>query len=208
MNMRRLSRSAARIALPGFDEAALLECICRLLVLDAHWIPAETGYSLYIRPTLIATEKTLHLHAPESASLFVIASPVGSFYGPGSAPVSLYAVSAQVRAWPGGVGDVKVGGNYTVGISAQQDAQRRGYDQAGLFYFGRLLRRAGAVAVWGRQTDHRGGGDELLCVLVDAGGQEAACYAGTRRDDSSGGDPRLGACSCAGAAGQPWLGGG
>ena len=70
MNMKRMNRSAARIALPvrlgdcavatahkqnplqTFDGDALLDCIKTLIRLDAHWIPQEVGHSLYIRPTL------------------------------------------------------------------------------------------------------------------------------------------------------------
>jgi len=73
MNMKRMNTSANRIALPvctfvfgtynallrplipksqTFDGAALLELIKELVRLDKHWIPKETGHSLYIRPTL------------------------------------------------------------------------------------------------------------------------------------------------------------
>jgi branched-chain amino acid aminotransferase len=72
MNMKRLLRSAKRLALPvplhrrlnlfiyhhhqGFDEKEFLECIKRFVRVEERWIPAERGYSLYLRPTLIATQ--------------------------------------------------------------------------------------------------------------------------------------------------------
>ena len=49
MNMARMNRSAARIALPQFDGEALVELIKKMVVLDSKWIPSEPGYSLYIR---------------------------------------------------------------------------------------------------------------------------------------------------------------
>ena len=49
MNMARMNRSAARIALPEFDPEALIELIKKLVMLDAKWIPSEPGYSLYLR---------------------------------------------------------------------------------------------------------------------------------------------------------------
>ncbi|CCJ30527.1 unnamed protein product [Pneumocystis jirovecii] len=126
MNMRRLNLSAARIALPTFDETALLECISKLLILDSRWIPSKKGYSLYIRPAIIATENTLQLRPSLSASLFVIASPVEHGLG--------------------GLGDIKVGGNYASGIRPQLEAYQKGYDQI-LWLFGaqRYVTEAGSM---------------------------------------------------------------
>ena len=39
-----------------FDPTEFLECIKELVKLDKEWIPNEKGYSLYIRPTVMATE--------------------------------------------------------------------------------------------------------------------------------------------------------
>ena len=74
------------------------------------WIPQERGYSLYLRPTLIATQDTLGVGASNKARLFVICSPVGPYYKTGFAAVSLLADERYVRAWPGGTGSSKVGG--------------------------------------------------------------------------------------------------
>lgn len=51
--------------------------------------------------------------APDSALLFVILSPVSAYYktGPDGA-VSIFADPNVVRAFPGGVGNRKVGSNY------------------------------------------------------------------------------------------------
>lgn len=48
MNMKRMNRSASRIALPNFDGDQLIELIKKLVLLDEKWIPSEPGYSLYI----------------------------------------------------------------------------------------------------------------------------------------------------------------
>lgn len=51
--------------------------------------------------------------APETALLFVILSPVSAYYKTGSdGAVSIYADPNVVRAFPGGVGNRKVGSNY------------------------------------------------------------------------------------------------
>lgn len=127
--MRRLNKSAARIALPNFSGEALTELIARFCRLEERFIPAEKGYSLYLRPTLIGTQRTLGVGPPASALLYLIASPVGPYYTSGFKAVSLEASSRAVRAWPGGVGDMKLGANYAPCIIPQIEAASRGFQQ-------------------------------------------------------------------------------
>ena len=57
--------------------------------------------------------------ASESALLYAILSPVSSYYKPNTdGAVSIFADPSVVRAFPGGVGNRKVGSNYgpTIGI--------------------------------------------------------------------------------------------
>lgn len=110
LNMKRLSRSMDRLHMPGydFDQKELIECIKELVRVDEKWIPSGEGYSLYIRPTVIATHPYLGVAAPESLLLYVICSPVGPYYKSGFAPVRLTADTPYVRAWPGGTGSAKV----------------------------------------------------------------------------------------------------
>ncbi|KAK6907706.1 branched-chain amino acid aminotransferase [Kwoniella mangroviensis CBS 10435] len=129
MNMARMNRSAARIALPTFDGEALIELIKKLVVLDSEWIPKEPGYSLYIRPTLIGTQNALGVGPSSDAMLFVICSPVGPYYASGFKPVQLLATTKFVRAAPGGTGGYKLGANYAPGVVPQAEAAKEGYSQ-------------------------------------------------------------------------------
>jgi branched-chain amino acid aminotransferase len=61
--------------------------------------------------------------------LMVLCSPVGPYYRTGFAAVSLLADPINIRAWPGGVGDCKVGGNYAPGILPQLKAAGEGFQQ-------------------------------------------------------------------------------
>eukprot|EP01116_Phalansterium_solitarium_P017999 TRINITY_DN459_c0_g1_i1.p1 TRINITY_DN459_c0_g1~~TRINITY_DN459_c0_g1_i1.p1 ORF type:complete len:431 (+),score=103.42 TRINITY_DN459_c0_g1_i1:68-1294(+) len=135
MNYARLNRSATRLALPTVDGAALGECVNELLRVDRDWIPSARGYSLYLRPTLIGTQDSLGVGRSDKAKLFVIASPVGPYYPQGWKPVKLLADDHFVRAWPGGTGNAKVGGNYAPGIFPQAEAAKQGFSQV-LWLFG------------------------------------------------------------------------
>ncbi|ORZ29255.1 aminotransferase [Catenaria anguillulae PL171] len=129
MNMTRLARSCSRLALPQFNKQELVECIKKFVKTEQRWIPQEKGYSLYLRPTVIGTQPTLGVGPSSKALLFVIASPVGPYFKTGFTAVSLLAQSSYVRAWPGGTGDAKVGGNYAPTIMPQVNANARGFQQ-------------------------------------------------------------------------------
>ncbi|PPQ62809.1 hypothetical protein CVT24_000503 [Panaeolus cyanescens] len=129
MNMKRMNTSAKRIALPTFDGTALLELIKQLIRTDKHWIPTAPGHSLYVRPTLIGTQKAIGVGPPNEALLFVILSPVGPYYPDGFKPVSLFGTTEYVRAAPGGTGAYKLGVNYAPGILPQKEAAKQGYAQ-------------------------------------------------------------------------------
>ncbi|KAG5351013.1 hypothetical protein C0989_008319 [Termitomyces sp. Mn162] len=113
----------------NFDGDALLELIKELIRIDKHWIPKEPGHSLYIRPTLIGTQKAIGVGPPTEALLFVICSPVGPYYPKGFKPVALYGTTEYIRAAPGGTGAFKLGVNYAPGVMPQKEAAAKGYVQ-------------------------------------------------------------------------------
>lgn len=127
-NMQRFHDSAVRLAMPGFDKFQLLEMIKQWLKVEQTWIPDKPGYSLYIRPTMIATQETLGVGPANKATLFVIGCPVGQYYA-GLSSVSIYAEGKHVRAWPGGTGCYKMGGNYAPTILPQLEVAQKGYAQ-------------------------------------------------------------------------------
>ncbi|EXJ85286.1 branched-chain amino acid aminotransferase [Capronia epimyces CBS 606.96] len=167
-NMARLNKSAARIALPTFDGDKLTELIGKLAKLDERFIPSEKGYSLYIRPTLIGTQRTLGVGPPGSALLFVIASPVGPYYPTGFKAISLEATDYAVRAWPGGVGDKKLGANYAPGIVPQLQAAKKGLHQ-NLWLFGpeQNITEVGTMNLFVCIKNKETGQKELLTAPLD-----------------------------------------
>lgn len=144
-NMDRLFKSADRLSLPTFNKEELLKCISELVRMDQEWIPEKDNSSLYIRPTIISTEPSLGVKPPDSAMLFVITGPVGPYFASGTfSPVSLLADPSFVRAWPGGVGDCKAGGNYGPTIYAQKLAQSKGCAQC-LWLYKDLVTEVGTM---------------------------------------------------------------
>ncbi|XP_060698988.1 branched-chain-amino-acid aminotransferase, cytosolic-like [Hemiscyllium ocellatum] len=130
LNMQRMLQSAIRSCLPVFDPKELLECIRKLVEIDREWVPYSNAASLYIRPVFIGTEPSLGLKITTKALLYVILSPVGPYFTKGTLDsVSLWADPKYVRAWKGGTGDCKVGGNYGASLYAQSEALAAGCQQ-------------------------------------------------------------------------------
>ncbi|KAF5980543.1 branched-chain amino acid aminotransferase [Fusarium coicis] len=167
-NMARLNKSAARIALPTYEPQALTELISKLAQLDSRFIPDKRGYSLYLRPTMIGTQKTLGVGPPGSALLYVIASPVGPYYPTGFKAVSLEATDYAVRAWPGGVGDKKLGANYAPCIVPQLQAASRGFQQ-NLWLFGEeeYVTEVGTMNMFVALKNKETGQKELVTAPLD-----------------------------------------
>ncbi|EKX47543.1 hypothetical protein GUITHDRAFT_86282 [Guillardia theta CCMP2712] len=134
-NMKRLNDSCQRLSMPMFDGNQFIECLKQFLKVDRDWIPDKDGFSLYIRPTVIATSSSLGVHPAHHALFYVIACPVGPYFKDGFAPVKVLAESKFKRAWPGGTGCNKVGGNYAPGLLPQKMAAQQGYSQV-LWLFG------------------------------------------------------------------------
>lgn len=129
--MKRLSKSMERISLPGhdFDHDQLLQCISRLIKLDQEWFPSGFGYSLYLRPNVIAINENLGEGNMEEVLLYVIMSPVGPYYPTGFEPCKLVCETDYVRAFKGGTGDSKIGGNYAGAYKPSRLATEKGYSQ-------------------------------------------------------------------------------
>jgi branched-chain amino acid aminotransferase len=69
------------------------------------------------------------------APLISLYSPVGAYYPTGFKPVNLLADTRYTRAWPGGMGDTKCGGNYAATIKPQAEAALQNCQQV-MWLFG------------------------------------------------------------------------
>jgi branched-chain amino acid aminotransferase len=128
-NVHRFNRSAVRMCMPAVDEAFFLDAIRQLVRLEADWVPRSPGTSLYIRPTMIATDPYLGVKPSDTYLCYVILSPVGAYYKGGFSPVKIWISDEYVRAALGGTGEAKTGGNYAASLRASMEAAGRGFDQ-------------------------------------------------------------------------------
>lgn len=128
-NFRRINNSAKIMCMPAIDPDKMVEALKELLILESDWIPTEPGTALYIRPTMIATDEALGVHAAHNYKFFIILSPVGSYYANGLQPTRIMVEEFHVRAPLGGTGEAKCMGNYAASLYAAAAAKQKGYDQ-------------------------------------------------------------------------------
>ncbi|MBI2198175.1 MAG: branched-chain amino acid aminotransferase [Candidatus Rokubacteria bacterium] len=128
-HVERLNNSARRMCIPPLDPELALQSIVTVVRTDGEWVPRMLGTSLYIRPTIIASEAFLGVRPARSYIYFVILSPVGAYYPEGMAPVKIRVEERYVRAVEGGLGGAKTGANYAASLMAGEDAKHQGFTQ-------------------------------------------------------------------------------
>jgi branched-chain amino acid aminotransferase len=126
---RRMQDGAARLCMPPVDVDMFLAGVQALVRIDHEWVPSAKDASLYLRPTLIATEPFLGVRPADRYVFFIIASPVGAYYAEGFGPVKIWVENECVRAARGGLGAIKAGANYAASLYASEQAKKRGYTQ-------------------------------------------------------------------------------
>ncbi len=128
-NIKRMNLSAERLCMAHIDEDLFMEGMKKLVLLEKDWIPHGEGTSMYIRPTMIATEAALGVHPSSEYLFFIVVGPVGAYYPQGFSPTKMFVSEEYVRAVRGGIGNVKAAGNYAASLYASRIATNMGYTQ-------------------------------------------------------------------------------
>lgn len=128
-NWKRFNRSAARLCMPEVDHTLFMDGMKKLILLDKDWIPRNQGTSLYVRPTMFASEPHLGVRPANNYIFFIILGPVGAYYKEGLNPVKIYVEDKYIRAASGGTGEAKVAGNYAASLLAAEEAKEKGFSQ-------------------------------------------------------------------------------
>jgi branched-chain amino acid aminotransferase len=128
-HVARLNRTAERMCIPTLDPDLVLKSWTTLVDVDREWAPSSVGTSLYIRPTIIASEPFLGVRPAKEYLYYVIVSPVGPYYPEGLAPTKIKVIENYVRAVAGGLGEAKTSANYAASLYAAEEAKHEGFTQ-------------------------------------------------------------------------------
>jgi branched-chain amino acid aminotransferase len=128
-HIERMNNSAKRMCIPAVDPDLALKALVDLVRVERDWVPSTIGTSLYVRPTIIASEPFLGVRPAKAYIFYVILSPVGTYYPEGMNPVKILVADKYVRAVQGGVGNAKTGVNYASSLYAAEEAKHAGFTQ-------------------------------------------------------------------------------
>jgi len=125
-NIARMTRSAQRMCMPPVPEGLFLDGLKALVALDSAWLPDGKDGALYIRPFMYASDEYIGVKASMGYRFIILMSPVRGYY---QEPLRVRLEMKYSRAFPGGTGEVKCGGNYAGGLFPTKLAQQDGYHQ-------------------------------------------------------------------------------
>ncbi|MDL4818701.1 branched-chain amino acid aminotransferase [Actinomadura opuntiae] len=125
----RLRASARRLMMPELPESAFLAAVDALVGVDQGELPDDPGVSLYLRPIVFATERTLALRPAQEYRFLLMAFLTEGYFGSEQRAVSVWVTTEFSRAAPGGTGFAKCAGNYAGSLMAQELAKEQGCDQ-------------------------------------------------------------------------------
>jgi branched-chain amino acid aminotransferase len=102
------------------------ESIKLLVSIDEAWLKNIKGTSLYFRPFVIATEEKFGVRVSEEYKFIIFTGAVGAYY---NKPLKVKIEDIYKRAFKGGTGTTKCGGNYGGSFYAARQANLQGFDQ-------------------------------------------------------------------------------
>ncbi|MBZ0205453.1 MAG: branched-chain amino acid aminotransferase [Flavobacteriales bacterium] len=125
-NIARMNRSANRMCMPELPEDVFLEGLKELVRMDGEWLPEGKDAALYIRPFMFASDEYIGVKPSDGYRFMIFMSPVRGYY---QEPLRVRMELKYSRAFPGGTGEVKCGGNYAGGLYPSKMGQDAGYHQ-------------------------------------------------------------------------------
>ncbi len=125
-NWERLNKSAVRMCIPEVPEEVFMRGLTELIRIDASWVPDQPNTSLYVRPFIFASDDYIGIRPSETYKFIIFTCPVGAYY---TKPVRVKIETEFSRAFEGGTGFSKTGGNYASSLYPAKLAQQQGYDQ-------------------------------------------------------------------------------
>jgi branched-chain amino acid aminotransferase len=122
----RINASLTRMQMPNLPKDVFLNGVFSVVKADKEWFEKDEDNALYIRPLVIASEERLGVKVSNEYLFLVMASPAGKYY---SKPLNVKVETTFTRAFEGGTGYAKCGGNYGAAFYPAYLAKMQGFDQ-------------------------------------------------------------------------------
>jgi branched-chain amino acid aminotransferase len=123
---KRFNKSLSRMCMPNVPLELFVDALTTLVDIDKNWVPRLPDSSLYIRPFMFASDERLGVRTSDNYTFIVVCSPSLAYY---SKPLKVKVETTFSRAFNGGTGFTKCGGNYGGSFYAYKLALEQGFDQ-------------------------------------------------------------------------------
>ncbi|OGJ43243.1 hypothetical protein A2974_03280 [Candidatus Peregrinibacteria bacterium RIFCSPLOWO2_01_FULL_48_20] len=124
MHAARFWRDSKRTMMPRKSDEELIEMFAETTLANAEYLPDPGQGSIYVAPELFAYRRDLGVKPNSGYILACYANPAGSIF---KGPARILVERGFHRSVKGGVGDVKVSGNYVGGMPAMERAKAAGF---------------------------------------------------------------------------------
>ena len=122
----RINESLKRMQMPELPKELFINGVKEVVMSDKDWFEKDSEHALYIRPVIIASEERLGVKVSEEYLFIVMASPAGKYF---VNPIKAKVETTYTRAFEGGTGYAKCGGNYGAAFYPARLARMQGFDQ-------------------------------------------------------------------------------
>ncbi|MBK5285157.1 MAG: branched-chain amino acid aminotransferase, partial [Bacteroidia bacterium] len=125
-HLERINVSLERMKMAELPRELFMNAITKVVQTDKDWFEKDEDRSLYIRPLVIASEERIGVKVSEEYLFIVMASPAGKYF---VNPLNVKVETTYTRAFDGGTGFAKCGGNYGAAFYPTHLARQEGFDQ-------------------------------------------------------------------------------
>lgn len=125
-NIARMNLSTERMCMPAIPEDLFMDALMELIRMDRAWIPKSDNAALYIRPFMFASDEYIGVRPSDGYKFIIFTCPVQAYY---NEPVRVKVETEYSRAFPGGTGEAKCGGNYAGGLYPAKLGLDEGFHQ-------------------------------------------------------------------------------
>lgn len=125
-NIARMNKSAHRMCMPDIPEDVFMDALKTLVAMDSEWIPGGDEGAMYIRPVLFASDEYIGVRPSDGYRFLIFTCPVRGYY---KEAVRVKIETEYSRAFPGGTGEAKCGGNYAASLYPAKLAAAKGFHQ-------------------------------------------------------------------------------
>ncbi|MCB9027265.1 MAG: branched-chain amino acid aminotransferase [Bdellovibrionaceae bacterium] len=126
---QRFAKSCAKMNMFVLPEGVFEKALWEFVSFEKINVPDLPDHALYIRPLMFATDHKIKVMSSGSYSFYVLACVVGNYFSATGKAAKVMVNKQFVRAFPGGLGDIKAAANYAMGIASQAIAQEHQCDQ-------------------------------------------------------------------------------